>query len=169
MSPVTATLGLDRLNRELSDRDVRCEVCTAGGAVLSLVFSAAPPTRNVRALFQPQRLLDEAVEQVRADLALEENWLTEAVRARLGPPGVPDVVELSNLLIFEAPLEYLLAMKCAALAASRRPEDRDDIRLLLRLLYLSSSDAALEVVQRYFNERQLPADLASLVDGLLSG
>lgn len=168
MTAADADASLDRLNQELADRGVQCEVCTVGGAVLSLVFASDPPTRNVKALFQSARLLSEAAAAVADDQGLPDAWLPTSVRDRLATGGLAGSLELSHLRIFEARPEYLLAMKCAALAVNQGPSDRDDIRFLLRLLNLHDSAAALEVVMRYFNERQVPADLDSLLEGLVS-
>lgn len=157
---------IDRLNQGLLDRGVQCEICGAGGSVSSLVFSADPTSRNVTSLFQPAPVLDEAATQVRSDLALEDDWLVETVRTCLAE-GLSGSIELSNLRIFDAPPDYLLAMKCAALSVNRGPSDLDDIRSLLRFLAIPDGDAALEIVHRYFTDRQLLPDLSDTVEELL--
>ena len=59
-------------------------------------------------------------------------------------------------------------MKCAALRLGEEAVSLVDIRYLLRYLNLSTSDDALGVVDRYFGERQLPADIRETLDHLLS-
>ena len=144
----------DVLNTELGRRAIDCELCTVGGAVMSIVFRTEPSTRHIRALFGPESLLREAAESVAAALSL---------------PG-PDsqaFVELSHLKVYAARPEYLLAMKCAALRLGPEAGGRDDLQYLLRYLNLSSGEDALRVVHHYFNERQLPADVRETVDALL--
>lgn len=65
-------------------------------------------------------------------------------------------VELSHLRVFVARPEYLLAMKCAALRLGEEFHDLDDVRYLLRYLDISSSEEALAVVARYFDDEHLP-------------
>lgn len=156
------------LNTELGRRAIDCELCTVGGAVMSIVFRTEPSTRHIRALFGPESLLREAAESVAAALNLPARWTPETVHAYIGPgPDSQAFVELSHLKVYAARPEYLLAMKCAALRLGPEAGGRDDLQYLLRYLNLSSGEDALRVVHHYFNERQLPADVRETVDALL--
>jgi hypothetical protein len=72
-------------------------------------------------------------------------------------------------LVFIAPPEYLLAMKCAAMRLGEEFHDLDDVRFLLRYLNLTTADEALEIVRRYFDEDQLLPKTALALEELLSG
>jgi hypothetical protein len=161
--------GLELLNAELVRLSVECELCAAGGAIINVVFSAEPTTRRITALFRPERLLREGAASVGAARGLGRRWLPETVRRYLAP-GVDGetFLELSNLRVYVGQPEYLLAMKCAALRLGKESEGRVDIRYLLRYLNLSTADEALGVVDRYFGERQLPADIGETLQLLLS-
>ena len=157
------------LDSELGARGVACELCTVGGAVMSLVFRAEPDTRHVRALFAPEGLLREAGEAVAEARGLSARWIPETVRGYVGPGTEQRAfLELPHLKVYAARAEYLLAMKCAALRLGPEAGGRDDLQYLLRYLNLSTGEDALQVVHGYFNERQLPADVRETVDALLS-
>ena len=143
--------------------------CPAGGAIINVVFSAEPATRRITALFKPERLLRQGAESVGAARGLGKRWLAETVRRYVGPGVDADTfLEQSNLRVYAGRPEYLLAMRCAALRLGEESESRVDIRYLLRYLNLSTADEALGVVDRYFGERQLPADIRETLDRLLS-
>jgi hypothetical protein len=85
-----------------------------------------------------------------------ETWLNDAVKAFLSPRGDFDpYLELAHLRVFTARPEYLLVMKCASMRLGEEFHDLDDVRYLLRYLNVSTVDAALEIVARYFDEDAL--------------
>lgn len=70
--------------------------------------------------------------------------------------------------MFVARPEYLLAMKCASMRLGEEFQDLDDVRFLLRYLNLTSADAAMEIVTRYFDEKQLLPKTRLALEELLS-
>ena len=70
---------LQELNQELGRLGVIGEVCLYGGAVMCLVYSARPSTKDVDAIFQPVQQMREAIAQVANSHNLRDDWLNDAV------------------------------------------------------------------------------------------
>lgn len=158
------------LERELAAGGIEGEVYVVGGAVMCLAFNARAATRDVDAYFRPARAVREASARVAAQAGVPEHWLNDAVKGFLSPRGDFDsYLELPHLRVFVARPEYLLAMKCAAMRLGAEFHDIDDVRYLLRWLNISSVDQALEVVGRYFDERQLPPKTRFALEELIPG
>ena len=65
-------------------------------------------------------------------------------------------LERSHLSVFVAQPAYLLAMKCMAMRLGEEFQDLDDVRYLLRYLNISTTNDALAIVTRYFDEAAVP-------------
>ena len=159
---------LEALNAELAKEGAEGDVYLVGGAVMCLVFDARAATRDVDAYFRPTRLIREAAARVAVKEGVPETWLNDAVKAYLSPRGEFDpYLELPHLRVFTARPEYLLAMKCVAMRLGEEFRDLDDVRYLLRYLNITTVDAALDVVRRYFDERLLPPKTRLALEELL--
>jgi predicted nucleotidyltransferase len=158
------------LNDELAEAEVEGEVYLVGGAVMCLSLDARPATRDVDAFFRPAQLIREAAARVAAKAGAPDNWLNDAVKGYLSPRGEYDpYAELSNLRVFVARPEYLLAMKCAAMRLGEEFHDLDDVRYLLRYLNITDAEEAIAVVTRYFDEEQLQPKTRLALEELLPG
>jgi hypothetical protein len=147
---------LDLLDAELAAAKIEGEVYLVGGAVMCLALDAREATRDVDAFFRPTKLIREAAARVAGRAGVPESWLNDAVKGYLSPRGEYEpFLELSNLRVFVARPDYLLAMKCIAMRLGEEFRDLDDIRFLLRYLNISSADEALEIVLRYFDAEQI--------------
>ena len=161
---------LELLDEELGNVDVEGEVYLVGGAVMCLALDARPATRDVDAFFKPAQLIREAAARVAARAAVPDNWLNDAVKGYLGSRGEFDpFLDLPHLRVFVARPQYLLAMKCVSMRLGEEFHDLDDVRYLLRYLNISSSDEALAVVTRYFDEAHLMPKTRLALEELLSG
>lgn len=161
---------LELLDAELASEGVEGEIYLVGGAVMCLVLDARPATRDVDAYFKPTKLIREAAARVASRAGVPADWLNDAVKAFLSPRGEFDrYLELPHLRVFVARPEYLLAMKCAAMRLGEEFRDLEDVRYLLRYLNVTSADAALEIVTRYFDESQLLPKTRLALEELLSG
>ncbi len=159
---------LELLNAELAAGRIEGEIYLVGGAVMCLVLDARPATRDVDAFFRPTRLIRQAAARVARMEGVPEAWLNDAVKAFLSPRGDFDpYLELSQLRVFSARPEYLLAMKCASMRLGEEFRDLDDVRYLLRYLNVSTVDAALEIVTRYFDEETLAPKTRLALEELL--
>lgn len=160
---------LELLDGELAAEDAVGELYLVGGAVMCLVLEARDATRDVDAFFRPTRLLREAAARVADRAGVPQTWLNDAVKGFLSPHGDFDpYLELPHLRVFVARPEYLLAMKCASMRLGEEFQDLDDVRFLLRYLNLTSADAAMEIVTRYFDEEQLLPKTRLALEELLS-
>lgn len=147
---------LSLLNDELSADGVTGELNLVGGAVMCLALGARDATRDVDAVFKPTRVIREAAARVAATASVSDGWLNDAVKGFLGSRSEFDnFLELSNLGVYVAKPEYLLAMKCAAMRLGAEFHDVGDVRFLLRYLNIETADEALGIVTRYFPESEL--------------
>ena len=161
---------LERLDAELALDDARGEVYMVGGAVMCLVLNARPATRDVDAFFRPAKLVRQAAARVAAKEGVPESWLNDAVKGFLSSRGDFDpYLELPHLSVFVARPAYLLAMKCAAMRLGEEFHDLDDVRYLLRYLNVSTVEAALEIVTRYFDEGTLAPKTRLALEEILPG
>ena len=159
-------LGL--LNEELAEQDCQGELYLVGGAVMCLALDARESTRDVDAVFKPTRVIRQAAARVASRLDVPTTWLNDAVKGYLSPRGEFDrYLELEYLRVFVAPPPYLLAMKCAAMRLGEEFHDLDDVRYLLRHLNIPTTEEALAIVTRYFDEEHLPAKTRLALEELL--
>jgi len=173
--PREATEALERLralDAELGPRGVDVELCLVGGVVMSLVFQRTPASRRPRALFGFRSALEDAEHAVGQRLGLGAGWVEEAARRVAGGSGsIAPVYEGGALRVLAAPAEYVLSFKCAALefcpAAAEITDIEADIRYLMRYLNLREPSEVLQVISRFINERQRPADLADRLARML--
>lgn len=158
------------LDAELAWQDVEGEIYVVGGAVMCLALNARHATRDVDALFKPAKLIREAAARVASAAGVPDTWLNDAVKAYLGRHGKFDpFLELPHLRVFVAQVEYLLAMKCAAMRLGEEFHDLDDVRYLLRHLNIRTAEEALAIITKYFGEDQLLPKTRLALEELLSG
>lgn len=149
-------LYFDALNQELSKRAVVGELYLTGGAVMCLVLHARPTTKDIDALFEPKTKLYEAASSVAKEFALNKDWLNDAVKGFLSAKGKFDEYEeKSNLKIFTAAPEYVLAMKCLSMRLGES-EDFSDVEFLIAHLQIKSRSDVLHLVSKYYPEEQIP-------------
>jgi hypothetical protein len=155
------------LNKEMAGEGKVGELYLVGGAVMCLAFGARDSTKDVDAVFEPARVVREAAARVAIEAGVAQDWLNDAVKGFLGTRGEFDrFLDLSHLQIFVAQPAYLLAMKCAALRLGEEFHDLDDVCYLLRHLNITSAEAALAVVTRYFDEKQLQPKTRLILESL---
>ncbi|MCR9276406.1 MAG: hypothetical protein NXH85_00430 [Pseudomonadaceae bacterium] len=145
------------VNDELEKSDVTGEIYLVGGAVMCLAFNARASTKNLDAYFEPAKTIRDAATRIADRESYAADWLNDAVKGYLSPHGdYEPYLDLSNLKVFVARPEYLLAMKCLAMRLGGEFHDEDDVRFLLRYLNISSYQAAVESVTKYYPVEQFP-------------
>lgn len=156
---------LERLDECLAARGIRASLYLVGGAVMCLALDERESTKDVDAWFTEPEAVRAAARSVAEELGLPEDWLNDAAKAFV-PKGAGFEVwrAFSHLEVLVADDATMFAMKCAA---ARTEEDAGDIRILAGRLGLRSSVDALEVVLRYYPERQLPVRTRLLLEELL--
>lgn len=157
------------LEAELASAGVEGEVYLVGGAVMCLALYARPATKDMYAYFRPAASVREAARRVATRAGVPEDWFNDAVKTYLSPRGDFDsYLERPHLRVFVARPEYLLAMKCASMRLGEEFRDFDDVQYLLRYLNIGTAAEALEIVTRYFDERQLLPTTRLVLEELLS-
>jgi hypothetical protein len=156
------------LNDELRAASVTGEVYLVGGAVMCLAFGARESTRDLDGYFQPTKRVREAAARVAFRSGVHENWLNDGVKGYLSPQGSFSThVELSNLNVFCADANYLLAMKCLAMRIGEEFQDLDDIRYLLRHIGLRSYQSVIDIITRYYPLERFPQKTLYALEELL--
>jgi hypothetical protein len=157
------------LNDELEVEAVSGELYVVGGAVMCLVFDARVSTRDVDALFKPASVVRRAAERV-GERAGTGPWLNDAVKGYLSERGeFGQYLQLSNLKVFCARPEYLLAMKCLAMRIGDEFHDVDDVRYLLRNLNIEVYEQACEVITGFYPLERFPQKTLYALEELLGG
>ncbi len=145
------------LNDQMRRESVEGEIYLVGGAVMCLVFNARPSTKDVDAYFRPSREIHEAAARVGLKTGIKGDWLNDAVKGYFSDKGEYDTfLELSNLRVFVARAEYLLAMKCLAMRIGEEFQDVDDVRYLIRFLNLKTYQEVMDIILRYYPLERFP-------------
>jgi hypothetical protein len=165
---------LDRLfrllNQELEKEGVVGELYLVGGAVMCLVHAVRPATKDVDALFRPAQKVREAAARVALKTDLPADWLNDGVKGFFSPQGTyQGYLELSNLKIYAARPDYLLAMKCLAMRIGEEFHDLDDVRYLLRYLNITSYKEACRVIGLFYPLERFPQKTLYVLEELLAG
>ena len=159
----------DLLNEELRVASVRGELYVAGGAVMCLSFDARESIRDVDRYFRPSREIREAAKRVAAREGLNPDWLNDGVKGYVSQSASHSKYrELSNLTVFVAKPEYLLAMKCLAMRIGEEFQDLDDVRYLLRHLGLTEYQDVLDLITRYYPMDRFPPKTRYALEEMLS-
>ena len=161
---------LHALNDELKAAGVKGRVNLAGGAVMCLAFDARASTRDVDAIFEPSVAVLDAAVKVAAREGVRDTWLNDAVKGYVSDRGsfVP-FLDLSNLEVFCASPEYMLAMKCLAMRIGEGYRDEEDVRYLLRNLGIQRYEDAKEILERYYTWEEYPETALLALRELLPG
>ena len=144
---------LTALNRELSELDIKGELCLYGGCVMCLAFDARSATKDVDAVFKPSFEIRNAAKKVAKQLGLPSDWLNDAVKRFLEPHEQELMLELGALNVYIPSAEYLLAMK--ALASRLDSMDKPDILFLINKLKLNSPKSVLDVIEKYYPRNRI--------------
>jgi hypothetical protein len=147
----------DLLNKSLKKHESNCELYVVGGAVMCLVLDARASTMDVDGLFKPAALVRKLAKQVGLDTGIDENWLNDGVKGFFSENGqFDDYLELSNLNIYTATPEYLLAMKCLAMRIGAEFHDIADVQYLLRYLNIETYQQACKIITEYYPIERFP-------------
>jgi len=141
---------LQDLNDELKIKDVKGELCMVGGAVMCICFMSRISTLDVDAIFEPKTLIYECAEIVARKNSLPKDWLNDGVKGFLSTKkDFFSYKEMSNLHVYVASPEYMLAMKCLS-ARLENANELDDIKFLLKHLKVSSFEEVISMITKYY-------------------
>ena len=112
------------LNEELKREDIRGELYLVGGAVMCLGFAVRASTKDIDAYFVPATKIRQAAARIALEEGLDDDWLNDGVKGFLSAKGeFEPFLELSNIAVFCATAEYMLAMKCLAMRIGEEFQD----------------------------------------------
>ena len=146
--------------RELGEILVRAgktaEIAVYGGAAILLQFEVEFRTTDVDAHVQSgdHGALMQAAKEIAERRGWLRSWLSEAVTVYLGEPdgttlhGSYPSETRAGLRVYVAKPDYLLAMKLRAMRIGTR--DEEDAALLARASKLSTFEAMITLLHRYF-------------------
>lgn len=159
---------LTELGARLLTKDVEARMFVVGGAAMALAFSRSRVTRDIDAVFEPKTLIYAEAEAMAAERGLPSGWLNDGVKG-LMPERVPPLegsVRLSTpgLSVGVASAEYLFAMKAAA---ARQETDGDDLRVLARRIGVTTTDAALQLVDQFYGPGRLTLKTQLILEDVL--
>ncbi len=157
---------LSALAERVAQRGIQGELYLVGGAAMALAYDARRATRDVDAVFAPKEEVYRAAHEVAEEHGLPEGWLNDAVKGFLaGPdPEATPVLDLPGLRVLAASPRYLLAMKCLA----ARREDEEDIRFLVRLTGVKSTEEAIGVLLSHYPEARVPPRARFLLEEIFA-
>ena len=153
MTAEEITKYLNELNDELRLINIKGEVSLFGGAVMCLVYDARPATKDVDAIFKPVTEIREAIKRIGVRHGLEENWFNDSVKGYWAEHKENVLFSLSNLTVFVPEPDYLLAMK--SIAARDTTYDREDVKLLIEYLGITTSEEIFSIIEKYYSRNQI--------------
>jgi hypothetical protein len=161
-----------RLSVHLAANGVIGEIHLLGGAVMMLAFQAREATKDVDAIFVPTREIREAASRVAHEMGLEPDWLNDGAKGFVSATGDfsdQALPQHANLRVLTPTPEYMLAMKVVAARSATVLDrgDKEDIRLLIARLRLTSTDDVMAIVQRYYPANRILPRSSYLVDEIL--
>jgi hypothetical protein len=113
-------------------------------------------------------LLRKSAENVAIQAGVSSDWLNDAVKGFLSDKAVfEDYLYLSNLKVYTASPEYLLAMKCLAMRIGEEFHDLDDVRFLLRYLNIVDYRQAVSLISSFYPLERFPQKTLYVLEELL--
>jgi len=156
------------LNSKLKKANTKSDLHVVGGAVMCLVLDARASTMDVDGLFKPAAIVRKLAKQVGLDFGVSENWLNDGVKGFFSKQGeFNNYLQLSNLSIYCATPEYLLAMKCLAMRIGAEFHDISDIQYLLRYLNIETYQQACKIISQYYPLERFPQKTLYALDEIL--
>lgn len=158
----------DQMNTALQEKKISAEINVVGGAVMCLAFDARKSTMDVDGSFLPAA----SVREIAADIAVRNNlptsWLNDGVKGFFSQQGdFSPFWEKSNLKVYVATPEYMLAMKSLSMRIGEEFSDVSDVAYLLRYLNIETMDQAIEILAKYYPKEKYPAKTMYALKDLL--
>ena len=166
--------GLCRLDELAAVAGQRVEISLYGGAAMILAFDGMrQATYDVDAVIRVGRdFVRKAAKTIADERAWDEGWLNDAVKG-----FVAEIEEMrpldtwadkkAGLVVQIAAPEYLLAMKCMAMRLDAGKHDVEDIKTLLAACRLTRTEDVLDLVERFYPDKQIPPKVSLGVTSIL--
>lgn len=147
---------LSRLNDKLKSIEEIGEIHIYGVAVMCLCLNAREQKKDIDAIFNPKNKIYEFIEEIAEEESVRTDWLNDGIKGFLSANDNVYLLEnMSNLKIYAANPEYLLAMKVLSARTEEDQHDMYDIKFLIDKLKLKNPDEVIDIVLKYFSENML--------------
>jgi predicted nucleotidyltransferase len=160
---------LERAFAALGDRLVRrgvvADLFIVGGAAMALAYDANRVTRDVDATFVPHGVVLEEARSVAEAMGLPPWWLNEQASAYVSAEkddGKREVFDHPGIRVMAASPEHVFAMK----AFAARSRDEEDLRTLAELIGITTTNAAIDLCERFFPTEPLPPRSRAMLEDL---
>jgi len=158
---------LELLNDKLRVRNKRGEITMVGGAVMCLCFESRESTLDIDAIFEPQYDIHLCAKEIALEFNLPTNWINDGVSVYLSKSGkYSPYMIMSNLKIYTATPEYMLAMKCLS-ARLGNANDIRDLKVLLEYLNIKMIQDVYDVITKFYPIDAFKDRLKLLLEELL--
>lgn len=138
------------LNEKLKLAGIRSDIYIFGGAVMSMGYGSRLYTHGIDAVFSDSKAVRAYALQVAKEYKLPPDWLNDGVKGFVSKNGNFSVyTQLSNMCIYFATADYMLAMKCLSCRTDHESE-LSDIQFLIKHLKLSSIDEIYAIIDKYY-------------------
>ena len=159
---------LNEINTELKKKNIRGEIALYGGAVMLLVFDARDVTKDIDAIFVPKKEFTETITHITKKYKLQDDWLNDGIKGFVdNNKGLIKYQTMSNLVIYVAKAEYILAMKCHASRVEPDSKDKEDIKFLIKYLKLKNVDEVLNLVEKYIPKSRIETKTQYFVEEII--
>jgi len=150
---------LSILNNILKRNGVCVEVGVYDGVMMFLPLNMLVPIRDVHTIFDNKFDMRAAIKEITDTLKLDPDWFEksfDSLLEQLENEELPFKM-LSHIRIYRVFPQYMLAMK----AVSCRPDNQEEvanIRILLKLLNLTTTLDVEKVIYTYYSRKRVPPD-----------
>lgn len=121
-----------------------------GGAVMCLQYDARKFTNDIDAHLAPKDQFEQIILEIANERGLPIDWLNDSVVQFASEYEEVDLfLELSNLAIYTAAADYLLALKIQSFRIGIS-SDEDDIEFLISKLGITTITEVITIVNKYF-------------------
>lgn len=170
--------GLNRLGEIAHDDGKVVDIAIFDGSAIVLAWGFRVATKDVDAVVQGHpAFLRAATERVAQEHGWPADWLNDAVKGfvsakqELRLQATYPSPDRPGLRVYVPTAEYMLAMKCMAMRTEGADgaQDVDDIRNLIGITGLCQVADVLDLVERFYPRRMIPAKVVFGVEEILEG
>lgn len=134
------------------------EIIIAGGAALTLVFSARNSTYDIDAIFEPKESFNKIIKSIAMNNSLNDDWLNDGVKGFFtSEMKFNEILNLSNLKISSMDAETMLALKLTS--ARSLSKDMEDCIFLMQHLNIQSENKLFEIIDTYIPKSRQTAQV----------
>lgn len=140
----------NELNERLKEEEIVGDIVLYGGAVMCLQYNAREFTQDIDAFLSPKTEIEKIVEEIARERSIPADWLNDSVvQFTSENEQIKIFMKLSNLNIYTANAEYLLALKIQSFRIGIS-SDEDDIKFLLNELKITVIQEVIEIIELFF-------------------